>query len=244
MQIESANNRIECLQKQNECVKRQNDMLMLNIRDLQNNVKQFEETCFCRYRTSGVSASIERRHWENRIKILFHLQLRSLNDEFTQRSEIKNVEFQQLDSKLQLSASINTQLNDELNEKTEQICQLHSANAKLKADIGKLESEIRRMIDNENRVVEQIAAERETAERTKAAYGEWEAQIKTVTAERNEAESKIDVLGAEVGYSIELFWLYGCILNIDWVISLLERWFAKRVEGLAGTYSKAEARFE
>lgn len=54
-QIESANNKIECLQKQNECVKRQNDTLMLNIRDLQNHVKHFEETCFCRYRVTEVS---------------------------------------------------------------------------------------------------------------------------------------------------------------------------------------------
>lgn len=56
VQIESANNKIECLQKQNECVKRQNDTLMLNIRDLQNHVKHFEETCFCRYRVNEVIA--------------------------------------------------------------------------------------------------------------------------------------------------------------------------------------------
>lgn len=127
-----------------------------------------------------------------------------MNDEFTQRTEIRNVEFQKLDSKLQLSASINTQLNDELNEKTEQVCQLHSANAKLKADIGELESEIRRMIDNEKRGIEQIAAERKITERTKAAYAECEATIKTVTDECIETKSKVGVLSAEVSYLIEL----------------------------------------
>lgn len=69
-QIESANNKIECLQKQNEYVKRQNDTLMLNIRDLQNHIKHFEETCFCRYRMNEVSASTERR------------RLRELNQNF------------------------------------------------------------------------------------------------------------------------------------------------------------------
>lgn len=58
VQIESANNKIECLQKQNECVKRQNDTLMLNIRDLQNHVKHFEETCLCRYRVTEVFTPI------------------------------------------------------------------------------------------------------------------------------------------------------------------------------------------
>lgn len=103
-----------------------------------------------------------------------------------------------------MSATINTQLNDELNEKTEQICQLHSANTKLNADIGKLESEIRHMLDNENRVVEQVTAEREVAEKTKAAYGECEATLKTVTDERNAAKNKIDVLSGEVSCSFEM----------------------------------------
>lgn len=165
-----------------------------------------------------------------------------MNDEFTQRSEIKNVKFQKLDSKLQLSASINIQLNDELNEKTEQICQLHSANAKLKADIGKLESEIRRMIDNQKRQVEQIEAEREGAERTKAAHGECEATIKTVTDERNKANNKVDVLSAEVSYLIESN--RSTCVNNDWLILFLERNIAKGVDGLTGTHSKAEARFE
>lgn len=111
---------------------------------------------------------------------------------------MQNVEFQKLSSKLQLSATINTQLNDELNEKTEQMCQLHSANTKLNADIGKFETEIRRMLDNESRVVEQVAAEREIAEKTKAAYDECEATLKRISNERNEAMSKIGVLSDEV----------------------------------------------
>lgn len=175
---------------------------------------------------------------------MFSLQLRSLNDEFTQRSEIKTVEFQKLDSKLQLSASINTQLNDELNEKTEQICQLHSANAKLKVDIGKLDSEIRRMIDNQKRQVEQIDAEREAAERTKAAHGECEATIKNVTDECNDANNKVNVLSAEVSYSIESKRNICVNKIIDWLILFLERNTAKGVEGLTGTHSEDEARFE
>lgn len=124
--------------------------------------------------------------------------MRSLNDNFVQRSEVQNVEFQKLSSKLQLSATINTQLNDELNEKTEQICQLHSANTKLNADIGKLETEIRHMLDNERQVVEQIIAERENAAKINAAYGECEATLKRVTDERDEAKSKIGIVSDEV----------------------------------------------
>lgn len=130
--------------------------------------------------------------------------MRSLNDEFSQRSEIQNVEFQKLNNKLQMSATINTQLNDELNEKTEQICQLHSANTKLNADIGKLESEIRHMLDNENRVVEQVTAEREIAEKIKAAHGECEATLKNVIDERSAAENKVDILSGEVSVSSEI----------------------------------------
>lgn len=121
-----------------------------------------------------------------------------MNDEFAQRSEKRNVEIQKLSSKLQLSATINTQLNDELNEKTEQICQLHSANTKLNADIGKLESEIRRMLDNESRMVEHIAAEREAAEKSKAAHGECEATLQTVTDERDKGRNEIGTLNDEV----------------------------------------------
>lgn len=114
---------------------------------------------------------------------------------------MQNVEYQKLSSKLQLSATINTQLNDELNEKTEQISQLHSANAKLNADISKLETEIRHMLDNERRVVEQVAAEREIAEKMKAAHGECEATLKSVTFECHEAKCKIGVLTDEVSSS-------------------------------------------
>lgn len=124
--------------------------------------------------------------------------MRSLNEGFTLRSEVQNVEFQKLSGKLQLSATINTQLNDELNEKTEEICQLHSANTKLNTDIGKLEAEIRHMLDNERRMVEQVAGERESAAKTNTAYSECEVKLKTVTDEHSLAKSKISVLSDEV----------------------------------------------
>lgn len=53
-QIESVHNKIEYVQKQNDCLKRQNETLMLNIRDLQNHVRNFETTCVCRYHTNEV----------------------------------------------------------------------------------------------------------------------------------------------------------------------------------------------
>lgn len=39
-------------------------------------------------------------------------------------------EIQLLNAKLKNTTLINTQLNDELNEKTEQICQLHGENSR------------------------------------------------------------------------------------------------------------------
>lgn len=125
-----------------------------------------------------------------------------MNDEFAQRSEIQNVEFQKLNSKLQMTATINTRMNDELNEKTEQICQLYSANTKLNADIGKLETEIRHMLDNEKQVIEQINTDREIADKTKVAYGKCEATLQTVTDEHNKVLSKFNVLNEEVSLSI------------------------------------------
>lgn len=51
-------------------------------------------------------------------------------EEHSIRLEKQNEEIQRLNSKFKDSTGINNQLNDELNEKTEQICQLHSENSR------------------------------------------------------------------------------------------------------------------
>lgn len=53
-----------------------------------------------------------------------------MNEEYAERLDKQNDEIQRLNLKLKDSTSINGQLNDELNEKTEQICQLHSENSR------------------------------------------------------------------------------------------------------------------
>lgn len=58
--------------------------------------------------------------------------MKQQNEEYADRLEKQNEELQRMNSKLKDVASINTQLNDELNEKTEQICKLHSENSRYK----------------------------------------------------------------------------------------------------------------
>lgn len=167
--------------------------------------------------------------------------MRSLGAEYSHRSGAQNAEYQKLNGKLQLSATINTQLNDELNKKSEQICQLHSTNTKLNADVGKLESEIRYMLDGEKRVLEQIAAERENAEKTKADYDECEGTLKTVTAERAEAKSRIGILNGEVSCRRNR---KNRILLSEQIFSFSDRKIAKVIGWVTGRSPKAEKPFD
>lgn len=52
------------------------------------------------------------------------------NVDYSIRLGKQNEEIQRSNSKLKDACVANTQLNDELNEKTEQICQLHSENSR------------------------------------------------------------------------------------------------------------------
>lgn len=56
--------------------------------------------------------------------------LKLQNDEHIDRLEKQNDELQRLNGKIKDVTLINNQLNDELNEKTEQICHLHSENSR------------------------------------------------------------------------------------------------------------------
>ena len=56
--------------------------------------------------------------------------MRRLNDEQMDRLEKQADELQRLNAKLSEASLANKQLNDELNEKTEQICHLHSENSR------------------------------------------------------------------------------------------------------------------
>lgn len=52
------------------------------------------------------------------------------NEDYVEKVDKQNEEIQRLGAKLKDATIANTQLNDELNEKTEQICQLHSENSR------------------------------------------------------------------------------------------------------------------
>lgn len=56
--------------------------------------------------------------------------LKRQNNEYNDRLEKQNEEMQRMNAKLKDTTLINQQLNDELNEKTEQICHLHSENSR------------------------------------------------------------------------------------------------------------------
>lgn len=56
--------------------------------------------------------------------------LKRQNDEYIDRLEKQHDELQRLNAKIKDVTLINKQLNDELNEKTEQICHLHSENSR------------------------------------------------------------------------------------------------------------------
>lgn len=56
--------------------------------------------------------------------------LKRQNDEYVERLEMQNDELQRINLKVKDATMINKQLNDELNEKTEQICHLHSENSR------------------------------------------------------------------------------------------------------------------
>lgn len=58
------------------------------------------------------------------------VDLKCLNDEQIDRLEKQTDELQQLNAKWNEASLVNKQLNDELNEKTEQICRLHSENSR------------------------------------------------------------------------------------------------------------------
>lgn len=56
--------------------------------------------------------------------------LEGKNTEYLDRIEKQNLELSGLSSKLRESLSAQAALNDEVNEKTEEICQLHSEKSK------------------------------------------------------------------------------------------------------------------
>lgn len=56
--------------------------------------------------------------------------MKQQNEEYVVRLAKQNEEIKRLNANLKDATVINTQLNDELNEKTEQICQLHSENSR------------------------------------------------------------------------------------------------------------------
>lgn len=62
--------------------------------------------------------------------ILQAAELKRLNDEHAERFGKQVDELQRLNAKLNEASLVNKQLNDELNEKTEQICHLHSENSR------------------------------------------------------------------------------------------------------------------
>ncbi|XP_055302935.1 uncharacterized protein LOC129568714 isoform X2 [Sitodiplosis mosellana] len=114
-------------------------------------------------------------------------QLKQLNDlkrqngEHVVRFAKQHDEIQRLNAKLKDATLINTQLNDELNEKTEQICQLHGENSRMSIEMTKLVSEIKNDQETASHMSLQLATERKTTDSTSKSLVKCEEQLKMFT---------------------------------------------------------------
>lgn len=113
-QIENSNQKISRLEKQVDHEKRLNDRLATEVKDLRIEVDRMKNS----------SQSVSQSH----MKQLF--DVKHQNESYAECLEKQNDEIQRLNGNVTDLTTMNTQLNDELNEKAEQMCQLHSENSR------------------------------------------------------------------------------------------------------------------
>lgn len=102
------------LEKQVEHEKRLNDRLATEVKDLRIELDRMKNS----------SQSVGQNH----LKQLY--DVKHQNESYAECLGKQNEEIQRLNGKVNDLTSMNTQLNDELNEKADQICQLHSENSR------------------------------------------------------------------------------------------------------------------
>lgn len=113
-QHESLVQKISVLEKQVEQEKRLNTNLTAEIESSRRELRQMKESSFV----------------TNQDQTKQTADLKRLKDEQFSRLEKQAEELQRMNAKWNDASLVNKQLNDELNEKTEQICRLHSENSR------------------------------------------------------------------------------------------------------------------
>lgn len=109
-------------------------------------------------------------------------------------SEQETGELTKINVKLQHTASINTQLNDELNMKTEELCLLHSTNSKMSVENSNLQSRITELEISKSHVEEQLSLERKGRQECES----LKAKMESMSSENDELRSKNKKLASEV----------------------------------------------
>lgn len=113
-QNENSNQKINRLEKQIDHEKRLNDRLATEVKDLRIELDRMKSS----------SQSVGQSH----MKQLY--DVKHQNESYAEGLQKQNDEIQRLNGKVADLTTMNTQLNDELNEKAEQMCQLHSENSR------------------------------------------------------------------------------------------------------------------
>lgn len=93
------------------------------------------------------------------------IELKSLIDEHSEQSKGQANDLESIRNKFQQMSAINTQLNDELNAKTEEICSLHSVCTELNVAITDFKSKINKLEMENDRLAAALRAERDTSEK-------------------------------------------------------------------------------
>lgn len=124
--------------------------------------------------------------------------MQSKNDEFLERLEKQNIEIMRVNSKLRESSCIQTQLNEELNEKTEQICQLHSENSKLQAELTRSASEAKNIRENEEHLMKLLSSERKNVDSKTKTLQKCEALLKMVIDKNEDYKMQNEAINFEV----------------------------------------------
>lgn len=109
-------------------------------------------------------------------------------------SDQETGELAKINMKLQHTASINTQLNDELNMKTEELCLLHSTSSKMSVDNSNLQSRITELEISKSHLEEQLNLERKARQECESVR----AKMEFMSGENDELRSKNKKLANEV----------------------------------------------
>lgn len=112
--------------------------------------------------------------------------------------EKQNIEMIRVKSKLRECGCIQSQLNEELDEKTEQICQMHSENSKLVAELGRYQSELNSIREREEHLVKLLDNERNNVDDKAEALEKCNALLQMLVNKNEDHKMQNETLNLEV----------------------------------------------